>query len=268
MRTGEVEKLTEIKEANIKFYEREGLINPRRNGNGYRDFSDEDVKRINQIKTLRLLEVPIPEIKKLFDGEVPLKDVLEERLNAMNLQAKVLDNRRESCRRIIKEGMDLADISPEVLSGSREDWSEKLRYIIDEDIDKRFILKGVAFTAMFAVCVKFTVVVLTMGGFSQQDTQQDTVFCFFGGMLAILCGFVYIFAEALTKQDFLYAWGKNWGGSGMGGLANSYSILGIGIGLAGITWPLWGGLLIACIVLSAIIRMVLMHVVKEVERHK
>lgn len=264
MRTGEVEKLTEIKEANIKFYEREGLINPRRNENGYRDFSDEDVKRINQIKTLRLLEVPIPEIKKLFDGEVPLKDVLEERLNSINLQAKVLNNRRESCRRIIKEGMELADISPEVLSGSREEWSDKLRHIIDEDIDKRFILKGVAFTTAFAVCVKFTVVVLTMGGFS----QQDTVFCFFGGMLAIFCGFVYVFAEALTKQNFLYAWGKNWGGSGMGGLANSYSILGIGIGLAGTTWPLWGGLLIACIVLSAIIRMVLMHVVKEAERRK
>ena len=107
-----------------------------------------------------------------------------------------------------------------------------------------------------------------MSGFSQQDTQQDTVFCFFGGMLAILCGFVYIFAEALTKQDFLYAWGKNWGGSGMGGLANSYSILGIGVGLAGTTWPLWGGLLIACIALSAIIRMVLMHVIKETERQK
>lgn len=54
----------------------------------------------------------------------------------------------------------------------------------------------------------------------------------------------------------------------MGGLANSYSILGIGIGLAGTTWPLWGGLLIACIVLSAIIRMVLMHVIKEAERQK
>lgn len=54
----------------------------------------------------------------------------------------------------------------------------------------------------------------------------------------------------------------------MGGLANSYSILGIGIGLAGITWPLWGGLLIACIALSVIIRMVLMHAVKEAERQK
>lgn len=211
-----------------------------------------------------MLDVPIPEIKKLFDGDVQLEAVLEERLSEMNLQAKVLDNRMESCRRIIKEGMELADISPEVLSGNREEWSEKLRHIVDEDIDKRFILKGVAFTTAFAVCVKFTVVVLTMGGFS----QQDTVFCFFGGMLAILCGFVYIFAEALTKQDFLYAWGKNWGGSGMGGLANSYSILGIGVGLAGTTWPLWGGLLIACIALSVIIRMVLMHVIKEAERQK
>lgn len=198
MRTGEVEKLTEVKEANIKFYEREGLIKPRRNENGYRDFSDEDVKIINRIKTLRMFDVPIPEIKKLFDGDVQLEAVLEERLSEMNLQAKVLDNRMESCRRIIKEGMELADISPEVLSGNREEWSEKLRHIVDEDIDKRFILKGVAFTAAFAVGVKFTVVVLTMGGFS----QQDTVFCFFGGMLAILCGFVYIFAEALTKQDF------------------------------------------------------------------
>lgn len=222
------------------------------------------MKIINRIKTLRMLDVPIPEIKKLFDGDVQLEAVLEERLSEMNLQAKVLDNRMESCRRIIKEGMELADISPEVLSGNREEWSEKLRHIVDEDIDKRFILKGVAFTTAFAVCVKFTVVVLTMGGFS----QQDTVFCFFGGMLAILCGFVYIFAEALTKQDFLYAWGKNWGGSGMGGLANSYSILGIGVGLAGTTWPLWGGLLIACIALSAIIRMVLMHVIKEAERQK
>lgn len=222
------------------------------------------MKIINRIKTLRMLDVPIPEIKKLFAGDVQLKAVLEERLSEMNLQAKALDNRMESCRRIIKEGMELVDISPEVLSGNREEWSEKLRHIVDEDIDKRFILKGVAFTTAFAVCVKFTVVVLTMGGFS----QQDTVFCFFGGMLAILCGFVYIFAEALTKQDFLYAWGKNWGGSGMGGLANSYSILGIGIGLAGTTWLLWGGLLIACIALSAIIRMVLMHAIKEAERQK
>lgn len=185
-------------------------------------------------------------------------------LQKKTLQAKALDNRMESCRRIIKEGMELANISPEVLSGNQEEWSEKLRHIVDEDIDKRFILKGVVFTAAFAVGVKFTVVVLTMGGFS----QQDTVFCFFWRNAGDFMRICVYFCGALTKQDFLYAWGKNWGGSGMGGLANSYSILGIGVGLAGTTWPLWGGLLIACIALSVIIRMVLMHVIKEAERQK
>lgn len=211
MRTGEVEKLTEVKEANIKFYEREGLINPRRNENGYRDFSDEDVKSINRIKTLRMLDVPIPEIKKLFDGDVQLKAVLEERLSEMTLQAKALDNRMESCRRIIKEGMELADISPEVLSGNREEWSEKLRHIVDEDIDKRFILKGVAFTTAFAVCVKFTVMVLTMGGFSQQDTQQDTVFCFFWRNAGDFMRICVYFCGSLDQAGFLVCVGKELG---------------------------------------------------------
>lgn len=67
----------------------------------------------------------------MFDGEVQLKEILEERLNEMNLQAKTLDNRMESCRRIIKEDMELAEISPEVLSGNQEEWSEKLRHIVD-----------------------------------------------------------------------------------------------------------------------------------------
>lgn len=119
MRTGEVEKLTEVKEANIKFYEREGLINPRRNENGYRDFSD-------------------------------------------------------------------------------------------EDIDKRFILKGVAFTAAFAVCVKFTVV-LIMSGFSQQDTQQDTVFCFFWRNAGDFMRICVYFCGSLDQAGFLVCVGKELG---------------------------------------------------------
>lgn len=96
----------------------------------------------------------------------------------------------ESCRRIIKEGMELADISPEVLSGNREEWSEKLRHIVDEDIDKRFILKGVAFTTAFAVGVKFTVVVLTMGGGSRSKTQCSVFLAECWRFYADLCIFL------------------------------------------------------------------------------
>lgn len=261
MRINEVEKLTSIKEANLKFYEREGLINPNRNENGYRDYSDDDIRRINQIKTLRMLEIPITEIKRLFDGEVDLDSVLEMRLKEMNREAMDLDNRRESCRRIINEGIVLSDITPEVLSGSRDEWSRTLAQIIEEDVDKRFIFKGIAFMIPFAVVIKLAIV-LNMDIME----SQDLIMPYFGGMVAIFVGIGYSFMEGLTNQDFLYCWGRDWGGSALGGLTNSYSVLGIGIGLAGITWPMWGCMLALGIILPAIIRMALMHITKEAER--
>ena len=53
----EVEQKTGIKGVNIRYYEKEGLIHPSRKANGYREYSEMDVERLNQIKVLRLLEV-------------------------------------------------------------------------------------------------------------------------------------------------------------------------------------------------------------------
>lgn len=60
-----------------------GLINPRRNENGYRDFSDEDVKSINRIKTLRMLDVPIPEIKNYLMEMFSQKSSMKILINAL-----------------------------------------------------------------------------------------------------------------------------------------------------------------------------------------
>ena len=76
----EVEKLTGIKDVNIRYYEKEGLIHPERKPNGYREYSEEDVHRIRQIKTLRLLDIPVPVIKKVLSGEISLQEVMKKRL--------------------------------------------------------------------------------------------------------------------------------------------------------------------------------------------
>ena len=48
MKINEVEKATGIRDANIRFYEKEGLISPSRNSNGYREYSESDVRRIER----------------------------------------------------------------------------------------------------------------------------------------------------------------------------------------------------------------------------
>lgn len=49
MQVNEVENALGITRANIRFYEKEGLLNPARKENGYREYSDEDIEQLKRI---------------------------------------------------------------------------------------------------------------------------------------------------------------------------------------------------------------------------
>lgn len=60
MKINQVEELVGISKKNIRFYEDQGIISPERNSsNGYREYSLKDVDKLNKIKLLRRLGVPI-----------------------------------------------------------------------------------------------------------------------------------------------------------------------------------------------------------------
>lgn len=72
MKINEVEALVGITKKNIRFYESEGLLSPRRNSaNGYRDYGPEEVEVLRRIKLLRKLGVPLEEIRKMQRGAAP-----------------------------------------------------------------------------------------------------------------------------------------------------------------------------------------------------
>ena len=48
----ELEQRTGMPRANIRYYEEEGLLSPRRLDNGYRDYAEEDVRTLEKIKLL------------------------------------------------------------------------------------------------------------------------------------------------------------------------------------------------------------------------
>ncbi len=69
MKINEVEALAGITKKNIRFYEEQGLLSPRRNAeNGYREYCDGDVQILRRIRLLRKLDVPIEEIRQMFAG--------------------------------------------------------------------------------------------------------------------------------------------------------------------------------------------------------
>lgn len=74
MRVNELEELLQIPRANIRYYEKEGLLHPKRSSNGYRCYSDEDLAVLKEIIIFRKLGLSLTEIRDVFGGKISVSN--------------------------------------------------------------------------------------------------------------------------------------------------------------------------------------------------
>ena len=89
MKTNEVEKLLGITKHTLRYYEKEDLVHPLKDDNGYRNYSDEDIQVLQLVKFLRNIDISIDDIKGIISGEVTFKECLE--INKIHLDQKEED---------------------------------------------------------------------------------------------------------------------------------------------------------------------------------
>ena len=87
----EVETLSGLPRANIRYYESEGLIAPKRAENGYREYSQADIDVLLRVKLLRALGLRIDTIKSLAAGTLTLESALDTRLEELHTEQENLD---------------------------------------------------------------------------------------------------------------------------------------------------------------------------------
>lgn len=112
MKINEVEAQVGITKKNIRFYEDQGLIAPRRNTqNGYREYGEEDVERLRQIKLMRKLGVPLEEIRNMQSGIHTVGDGMRRHLVTLERDRKNLEQSMELCRLLTQreERLDTLD---------------------------------------------------------------------------------------------------------------------------------------------------------------
>lgn len=152
MKINEVEQTIGITKKNIRFYEQEGLLNPSRSNNGYRDYSPEDVKTLQQIKLLRKLDIPLEEIKRLQSGSLTLDDCLRRHLIVLERRAKNLNATERFCNRILEERADLTKLPVEQLLSEMENIEEGGTKFVDiRKQDKAKLKKNALFAAFTAI---------------------------------------------------------------------------------------------------------------------
>lgn len=134
---------------NIRFYEKEGLISPRRNrSNDYRDYTEQDVRTLKLIRILRMLQMPLPRIKAVLQGEAPLEQELLGRKQALEQQVQQLTDAIRFCGELAQqhpevEQLDVDDClnrmeNPTKTGGFFAGWLEDYRAVAKAEQQKYF----------------------------------------------------------------------------------------------------------------------------------
>lgn len=111
MKINEVEALVGITKKNIRFYEAEGLLAPRRNSeNGYRDYGEAEVETLRQIKLLRKLGVPLEEIRNMQRGTHTVGDGMRRHLITLERERENLEQSIRLCGELTGCQERLADL--------------------------------------------------------------------------------------------------------------------------------------------------------------
>ena len=160
----EAEEQTGLSRSNIRFYEKEKLIQPkRRESNGYRDYSLKDVEEIKKIAYLRTLGFSIEEIRGIMEGKVAQEKALERQVKVLDSRMEELKTARITCEKMLLE----EDVSYENLDITRyvpdmeEHWQEN-RGIFRLDTVGFFYLWGgiLAWSLLTLACLVIALVAL------------------------------------------------------------------------------------------------------------
>ncbi|WP_304454731.1 MerR family transcriptional regulator [Nocardiopsis sp. YSL2] len=111
MLIGELSRRTGVNAHQLRYYEAQGLLEPRRAANGYREYADDAVLTVTQVRKLLGAGLSTQEIASLLPcvtGEAPdlepcteLLDTLRARLNGLDEHIGALDRSRRVLREYI-----------------------------------------------------------------------------------------------------------------------------------------------------------------------
>ncbi len=162
MKINQVEELTGITRKNIRFYEEEGLISPKRNpANGYREYSLQDVDHLNRIRLLRRLGISCEDIRNMQEGKIDMAQCLDSRLTTIAHHQRDLMHSRQICEELMQEKTSFAQLNASVyLEKMKELEKGGIRFMDVRESDVRVRRTGAIAAA--AACIAFFVLMLIL----------------------------------------------------------------------------------------------------------
>ena len=162
VKINEVEALVGVTKKNIRFYEEQGLLSPRRNSeNGYREYGETEAETLRRIKLMRKLGVPIPEIRQMLSGSHTVGDGMRRHLVTLERERKNLEQAEELCRSLRDREIRLEDLDAGAILAEMESLEKAGATFLDrqrQDIRIRYV--GPALAAAVSVLLMGSLLLL------------------------------------------------------------------------------------------------------------
>ena len=131
MKTHELEKELGISKHTIFYYEKEGIVTPQRDDNGYRSYSQDDLQKLIMVKFLRNLNISVDDVKAILNNELDFKECLEINQIHLEKQIKSLEEVQENIEMYVRKDLPML---PALQQIQREVKNYKLGYQKTTDI--------------------------------------------------------------------------------------------------------------------------------------
>lgn len=166
MKIYQVEELVGITKKNIRFYEEQKLLCPKRNPeNDYREYSLEDVRQLEKIKLLRKLSVPIEDIRLIESGKLSLSQSMKGQIERIEKEEQNAQVMKELCTRLRDENTDLKTLNASFYLSEMEKMESqgtKFKDIQKEDINRKKKSGAVAAAGIFSLILIFSFIALLL----------------------------------------------------------------------------------------------------------
>ena len=203
MKINEVEAAVGVTKKNIRFYEEEGLLSPRREpGNGYRIYSQADVERLRRIKLLRKLDVPLADIRAMLEGQCTLAEGMVQQLERLHSRRADLDEAVSFCELLQKEPGDLDQLDVEqTLARLTAKEEQGVTFVNIEQVDRKAErIKGALVGAgLFTAVMLLSIGILAWVFFALDPQDMPPLVVLFGIPAGCIVGTLKVLLDRIEE---------------------------------------------------------------------
>jgi len=204
VKINEIEALVGITKKNIRFYEEQGLLSPKRNlENGYRVYCEEEVEALKRIKLLRKLGVPIEEIRQMFNGTHTVGDGIRRHLVTLAREKRNLEQSILLCQQLQSLDIPADDLDVEIILAQMEDMEKggtSFSNKQNEDVRIRYVAPVIVTILMVALMLSLIGLIVWAYCVSPEDAPPLWfMFTFIGAFIAMAGGTIFALIQRVRE---------------------------------------------------------------------